>query len=351
VEQGYVRAWGGNLAEPVNAELEAAIRNDPNACAPYLVYGDWLSERGDPRGPFIAVQGARLDRPDDEALKEEERRLLGEHESALLGELAGNHGPDEGVALEWYAGFLRKVVLGGDPYVLDIEGVCGTLVHLPSAKFLSELTVSFDCRSYGDPPDIMRAFDVPPSLRSLTVVLRFDSPFATPADLSRLYPKLAQLEDLRIDLKDVELGTIALPELRRLELRADLRQNVRSLATAALPKLTTLLLFDTTPAPVDFAPILESGALGTVRHLALGRRVSIAALLGAPVVKHLETLDLSRTRIDDAQAEALISSAGALKHLESLDLSENRLSKPVAERLVRALDPVRVSIARREPRS
>jgi uncharacterized protein (TIGR02996 family) len=39
-----------------NRVLEDAIARDPMAIAPYVVYADWLQDRGDPRGELIAIQ-------------------------------------------------------------------------------------------------------------------------------------------------------------------------------------------------------------------------------------------------------------------------------------------------------
>src|SRR5688500_18514450 len=42
-----------------NLALEEAIAQDPDDEEAYLVYADWLAERGDPRGELIAVQHAQ----------------------------------------------------------------------------------------------------------------------------------------------------------------------------------------------------------------------------------------------------------------------------------------------------
>jgi uncharacterized protein (TIGR02996 family) len=60
-----------------------AIREDPDADGPRLVYADWLDEQGDPRGEFIRAQ-CRLERlaPDDPeaaALRSHEFELLERH--------------------------------------------------------------------------------------------------------------------------------------------------------------------------------------------------------------------------------------------------------------------------------
>ncbi len=64
--------------------LLAAVLAAPNDDAPRLVYSDWLTEQGDPRGEFIAVQCARASLPADAAeqheLKEREYTLLSVHE-------------------------------------------------------------------------------------------------------------------------------------------------------------------------------------------------------------------------------------------------------------------------------
>ena len=70
-------------AEP---ELLAQIYAAPADDHPREVYADWLQERGDPRGDFIALQLARLrGEPIDEA---REKQLLAKHAVAWLGPLA-----------------------------------------------------------------------------------------------------------------------------------------------------------------------------------------------------------------------------------------------------------------------
>jgi uncharacterized protein (TIGR02996 family) len=71
------------------------ICRSPADDAPRLIYADWLQDRGDPRGEFIAVQVelARLE-PDDPcrpALIERQRALLAQHEAAWRGTLPTFH--------------------------------------------------------------------------------------------------------------------------------------------------------------------------------------------------------------------------------------------------------------------
>ena len=64
-----------------DAELLAQIYADPAADGPRLVYADYLQERDDPRGEFIAMQILRRD-----PLRE--RELIAAHGRAWIGELA-----------------------------------------------------------------------------------------------------------------------------------------------------------------------------------------------------------------------------------------------------------------------
>lgn len=48
--------WPPEQRDEIEIELLAAIRTTPHDDGPRLVYADWLTERGDPRGQFILLQ-------------------------------------------------------------------------------------------------------------------------------------------------------------------------------------------------------------------------------------------------------------------------------------------------------
>ena len=78
------------------ALVDAIIAN-PDDDAPRLVYADWLTERGDPRGEFIAVQIALAKHPTDD-LRAREAELLKQHKKAWVGRFGGTkiqHGSTE----------------------------------------------------------------------------------------------------------------------------------------------------------------------------------------------------------------------------------------------------------------
>lgn len=91
--QGGV-SWYGDvvLAPPhrmhaavgIEQTLLAEIRAAPDDDAPRSIYADWLIERGDPLGTFIALQLARAQQRDP-VVSEEEQQLLDRHWSAWIG--------------------------------------------------------------------------------------------------------------------------------------------------------------------------------------------------------------------------------------------------------------------------
>ena len=102
-----LRAFVAELAKsrpvmPANEEsLLAAIYATPDDDGPRLVYSDWLQERGDPRGEFIALQ---LQPTRDATSEKRMRALLKQHKKAWLGPLAPALGGD----LEFRRGFVAK---------------------------------------------------------------------------------------------------------------------------------------------------------------------------------------------------------------------------------------------------
>jgi uncharacterized protein (TIGR02996 family) len=85
-----------------------AIREEPDADRPRLVFADWLTEHGDPRGEFIRFQCAlaRIDGndPGRKELRRRERELLDQHADSWLGV------PPQGLRLLHSVGFDRGLL-------------------------------------------------------------------------------------------------------------------------------------------------------------------------------------------------------------------------------------------------
>lgn len=62
--------------DPAGDALLAQVYADPDADAPRLVYADWATSRGDPRGELIALQYGRLAKPPTPTAIARERALL-----------------------------------------------------------------------------------------------------------------------------------------------------------------------------------------------------------------------------------------------------------------------------------
>jgi uncharacterized protein (TIGR02996 family) len=62
--------------DPAGDQLLAQVYADPDADAPRLVYADWATARGDPRGELITLQFARRQRKPDKVAVRREKELL-----------------------------------------------------------------------------------------------------------------------------------------------------------------------------------------------------------------------------------------------------------------------------------
>lgn len=90
--------------------LEARIAEDLDALEPYLVYADWLQERGDPRGELITIQVLMetADATSMATLRQREIDLLRDH-------LAYLRGPLSPTAITYHRrGFVRQIDVIGN---------------------------------------------------------------------------------------------------------------------------------------------------------------------------------------------------------------------------------------------
>ncbi len=356
-DEGDSQNDGGSSA--VNPALEAAILKAPDDIDGYLVYGDWLQSKGDPRGELIAVQAALLGKPNDQALQKKERDILAEHAEALLGDLMEIDAADQEIILGWRLGFLASVALGGDgesvPGELDADAAYRKIMRLGSSRFIRELKFLALGTEEGEPDyseliQCVADVGVPPLLRSLTFSCEdYQVSWTTLGDISLLYPKLRKLEELRIKMGALTLGTITLPTLKLFEVITGglTRKNLASVCSATWPKLETLTLYFGSDSygsdctALDLQPIFEAKGLKKLRHLALANAEFTdhlpSALATSSILPQLKTLDLSKGTLSDEGAEVLIEMADAFTHLEKLDLDQNYISDEVAERLTNAL--------------
>lgn len=110
------------MSDPTERALLEHIRADRDSVEPRLVYADWLSERGDPRGEFVHVQ-CRLSEmedldPDRPTLEDRERELLD-----ALGSEWRRAAKEIGTAAELRRGFVETVAVDIDVFLDDPDRV------------------------------------------------------------------------------------------------------------------------------------------------------------------------------------------------------------------------------------
>jgi uncharacterized protein (TIGR02996 family) len=322
-----------------NPELEAQIRASRADEAAYLVYADWLTANGDPRGELAMVQHKGLHAREQEIL------------AANGGFLAGVS--PEVASVRWKLGTWEMLRFMNemdwmDPS-FDARAVAARLFDHPAAACLGELRVGI-LRWEENGEDVPALLDeakgraFAPYLRKLAIgdggeMEDVDNAHHPVGDLSVISAAFPRLEELHIWGYEMALGeALELPELRslRLETCGLSRAALEAVTRPTWAKLERLDLwfgssdYGSEAALEDLRRLLDGAAIPSVRHLGLMNTElsnEIAFVLGgAKVLAQLESLDLSMGTLDDAGAEALVAAGSAWKHLKTLDVSENFLS-------------------------
>lgn len=168
--------------------------------------------------------------------------------------------------------------------------------------------------------------------------------FTDLAPLLDAYPRLEHLRVRGDATAKGKMGTLKSAALRSLQLEGSSlsRKLVQQVAAAELPALEHLEIwlgpedYAEKKSMADLAPILSGKLFPKLRYLGL-RDSDIAdevakTVAEAPILAHLETLDLSLGTIGDEGVLALISSP-ALAKLQTLDLRHHFASKAVMKQL------------------
>jgi uncharacterized protein (TIGR02996 family) len=353
------------VATETNPELEARIHANPDDRDAYQVYGDWLSERGDPRGELISVQIklSQLANGDDAELKKREQAIITANKSAWLGELAKLE--DKDFHVEWRWGFVDSARIGPptDDYEtseIDFPDTIGAVLAMPRVEFLREIVIgaiSYDDypTSWSDCVEALAENEIPASLQRLEFTRGgyWDISSTELGSIASLYPKLQNLRELSIEMGQMDFGEMNLPALRKLEIVTGglSNDNVSSIVKARWPNLETLSLcigetgndYGCNVQFSDLEPILVAETMPSLKHLGLANSSLAdeiaAALPGSRILPRLETLDLSKGTMTDAGANAILDNWQSFAHLKELDLSHGYFSAEVLEKLRAAKGP------------
>jgi len=349
--------------DETGARLEAEIAADPEAQSGYLVYGDWLASRGDPRGELVTIGHALAKNPHHKAMLDAHRAHLAAHAARLLGPLADCQ--DLVTEQDWHMGFLRACRVA---YTMDrfndgpevaIEDVIGWLVDDPApARFLQKLTVGIvrhDGNSYEGVARVLARRSRPALRRLFFGDFTYEETelnWSSIGDVGALWPMLPELRVLCLRSGTMQLGPIDLPRLEALEIVTGGLDpdSARHIARATWPELAIMsLMFGPghRGAASDVAlvePLLAGTRLPKLRYLAIKNcdfTDELATLLPhAAVLPQLEALDLSQGTLSDAGVRALAAHRDKLAHLY-LVVDENFLTTP-------GIDLLRTLVARLE---
>ncbi len=304
-----------------NLALEAALLANPADRDTYLVYRDWLEERG-----------------------------LVENGTLVLGPLADLG--DMLTEVEWEGGFIRSARLASNldrfngPRQEDIrvEDALGWLLDDPGpGRFIHKLVIGLvrpDDNHYQGVCEILGRL-ARPTLRSLSLgdfgYEECELNWST-IDARSLWPGLPRLEELTLRSGGFSLGDIVLPALRRFELlTGGLDAEAASdIARAHWPQLSSMSLQfgpaqegQATNDPEVVQPILDAVGLPALRHLGITNCDFTDAicerLVDSKILPQLQTLDLSMGTLSATGASVLLQHRAHFAHLRELDVNDNFL--------------------------
>jgi uncharacterized protein (TIGR02996 family) len=317
------------ITEQRHEALEAEIRQSLAAPEPYLVYADWLQERGDPFGELLALGvAATKSGAEEDQLRFERYRKL--HEARFLDnvKLAG-------LEVQWRHGVMSSIeeTLAVDTIPL---ATWEKLFRLRVCGYLESLTLRFSCTH--DLDQLMHEHATH-TIRSVTL----EGYQHWPEQLMK-----RELQSLRVGGGRLVIARDTLPKtldrldlsVRELVVETSLALPVRELRVVLadgivetlqqlkLPKLERLAITNITSPSTLFA-LLEQLELPALAHLAIGDGVLDAKTFGKlaklPLAKHLTSLALTNLELSDETIAAMTRTK--LEALAELDLSFNELSR------------------------
>ena len=354
-KKGYVEVAPTGAATPTaersggNPELEAPILADPTDLGAWQVYGDWLGEQDDPRGELVSIECALASGKRDPKLVARRDALIAEHAAGWLGKelaelLDGSEFPV--FEVEWKFGFVHraKVRKSWDREDAPRPGqMIRLLLKSDASRFLHQLDIGItDLEGDAQFQDELNALSKTgklPTIRRL-VVGDFTSEeceisWSSIGNVGKVWPVLPNLQYLKVHGGEISLGDIEHDELRELVVETGglPGSTARKLSDVSLPKLTSLELwlgtadYGGSSAVKDLAGLLQGKGLPELKHLGLQNAdfqdEIVAALCTAPIVKQLESLDVSMGVLTSDGANAMVAHADHFAHLKSINVDES----------------------------
>lgn len=323
-------------------KLEAAIEANPDDDANYIVYGDWLQSQGDPLGELIALHAAN--KPDEAAA------FIAAHD--LLGPFADLTAMSvQRLALEWHLGFVKSVDIGWQirhgKKTRDAKQTAEdltALLALPVMRFVQKLSLGpvppSDYLSFDRHCEALATGAKPQTLRELVIgdIAHWDISSTSAGPFAPILNAFPKLQRLTIHAGEITIGAFDQhDELRELAVETGGDGDFAALDGAKLPKLEELELWFGTPrfgGAIDLSNVqmlLTGVNVPKLRHLGLMNAAFtddiVEALVDAPILKQLASLDLSMGTLSDAGVQIMVAHKQRFVHLEHLNLDDNAMTE------------------------
>ncbi|MCU0695276.1 MAG: TIGR02996 domain-containing protein [Myxococcaceae bacterium] len=284
-------------------KLASAIDAAPDDPQGYAVYGDWLSQQGDPRGELIALQLLpSLDRKQRERVK------------ALLYEPTIRCLP--GPLAHWRWGFVHTATLLRPTTATDQVDL-GALLRHPSMRFVRAFTLGQEPLSTAL---ATLAANAPRVLSALTLYAPREF------DLSLVPTTLPSLRRLGLSVPQMTGRLPLLPGLRAIELAyADFGQAHDELLFGAnrltLTEVKLVVSLEPERALLDAVFSLPNLSTFTLEAQRVGATL-LEALEQSPAMERLTRLDLMRSGLSERAAKKMLALTRRMPRLTELVLGD-----------------------------
>ncbi|MEO8701996.1 MAG: TIGR02996 domain-containing protein [Kofleriaceae bacterium] len=335
--------------------LEAAIREDRDDPAPYLVYADWLQAKGSPIGEMLVF-----------AQRKKPKQAL------AIARKLGLPSPDM-ATFGWRHGLWQWLRLDNDIDSMapawDPTPFVQSLFSSPLCAALEELRIGMMRWDHNDQPAAIALagkYGWARDLRALRVGdvdRNIDMDHHSIGDvgkaISKAFPNLVTLklhsgsQSWRGGPETFGVAGLDLPHLTDLvvETCAMNTKRMKSLASAKLPELAKLELWfgakdrDGTARVADVAPIFAR-VFPKLTHLGLRNSELVTdfvrLLPGSKLAKQLVSLDLSMGTMSDDDARELAEGGKHFPALTSLNVGDSYVGKPGLAALKQAFPRVKI---------